>query len=353
MSISILNKKNIEAGEIIPRKTVVENGEEELELVVNLENRLFKRLGYRPTLELNSAILPVINGFPLTVIMLLVNRDYKLIFDCMWNFYEEESKFFYNAMSKQDKIKVIFINLDNGFEKIEEIGNDFKKQFCDYIEILSMVNASLEDFKSSVRYYKQKIDKRVLWQSGLMRGNFVATCEINKEQVLEGNLINFAIDKSEVVSMNFDRINEVIKIFEDCGKKAKGNLIITFAGYDYTSLEIFEIREIRKYVEMMFKEHNNLFYFLSNIQNSNISILACLVETNKTTTNGITMNMQINLGNGPTDEILSGFIDYADKVNDISRETLKLLFSITNGNSYIPQNIFLRTKLEDLKLKLF
>jgi hypothetical protein len=355
MSISILNNKNIEAGEIIPRKTVTENGEEELELVVRLENKLFKRLGFRPTIELKSIVLPIFCGFPLTIVMLLINRDYKLLFDSIWNFYEEESKFFYESMRKQDKIKIVFINSDNSAEKVEEIRNELKIVFREYIKTLNTLKPNIKDFQSSVKDYKSKINKRILWDSPIMKimmGEGIATYRVRREQVLNGGLINFQIEKREVESMDFERIDDTIKVFEECGKSARGKMVITFTGYDNTPLEIFEISEIRDYVSRMFKNHNNLFYFLSNEQNSNINILACLVETKKTTTNGITMNMQINLGNGPTDEILLGLIEYANKVNDISMEVLELIISIIKDAMYIPESILLRNALEEFKKQL-
>jgi hypothetical protein len=351
MSINILNKKGMKLEQIKAKKVIGDNGNEEIELIINLEGKLFKRLGYRPTLELKSIIIPGVNNFPLTINMLLVNRDYKLLFDSVWNFQEEESRFFYEAMKSQDKIKVVFINSENGLEKVEKVKNELKKVFREYIKTLNTLKQNVKDFDSSVKAYESKMNKKDLWNSPLieiMMGKLGAIYELNKNQVIEGNLIHCAIHKSEVSNLDFDRINEAIEVFEECGKKARGKLVITFDGYENTQLEIFEIQDIRNYVEKMFKNHNNLFYFLSNEQNSNKSILACLVETKKTQTNGSIMNMQINLRNRLTNEIALGFIDYANKCDDVSMESLELLFSITHDNKYTHQSIFIKTKLEEL-----
>jgi hypothetical protein len=110
-----------------------------------------------------------------------------------------------------------------------------------------------------------------------MREYEFAFNKVTKEQVLSG-LIYFSISKSEVENMDFKRINDAVEVFKDCKDKARGRMMLTFGGYDYTPDEIYEIPEIRNYVAELLKLHPYLFYYISDIDNNNQVILACLCD---------------------------------------------------------------------------
>lgn len=100
---------------------------------------------------------------------------------------------------------------------------------------------------------------------------------VTMEQVLNG-IIYFSIPRTDVLNMSFKRIDKAIKVLRDCRHRARGKMILTFSGYEYTPKEIFEIIEIRDYVKELLNRYPYLFYFLSDIDNNNQIILACLSD---------------------------------------------------------------------------
>jgi hypothetical protein len=86
---------------------------------------------------------------------------------------------------------------------------------------------------------------------------------VTTKHISEADFIHFSITKQEVKNMNLKRTRQVVKTFEDAGKQGKNKLIISFIGYEHTTKEIYEIKEIRKYAEKLFNEFPHIFYFLS------------------------------------------------------------------------------------------
>jgi hypothetical protein len=100
---------------------------------------------------------------------------------------------------------------------------------------------------------------------------------VSKQQVKEG-LVYYSIPKRDVLGMDFSRIDRNMGAFKECRKHGKGKLLMTFAGFDDDPSEVFEIMEIRKYVGELVNKHPYLFYFLTDIDNNNQLILACLSD---------------------------------------------------------------------------
>lgn len=102
---------------------------------------------------------------------------------------------------------------------------------------------------------------------------------ITKQQVLENDLINVAVSRNEVENLDLERMSRIFKTFEKCKKKAKQKMLLTFDGYDHLPDEIYEIKEIRIFVNKLFNIFPHMFYFLSNIDANNRLVLACLCDT--------------------------------------------------------------------------
>lgn len=151
---------------------------------------------------------------------------------------------------------------------------------------------------------------------------------INKENIMNSNKKFFlSIEKYEVERMIFNRVERAIEQLECCKTKGRGRLMITFNGYNDNPHEIYEIEEIKLYIKALFKEHDNLFYFLSDSAYNNMSILACLLDGKKTNGDEKFCNMQLNMGHPLVSKVKNGIFKYKDKLEDTSFESILLFAS--------------------------
>jgi hypothetical protein len=173
-----------------------------------------------------------------------------------------------------------------------------------------------------------------------MNGNYeFSLSRITKEQVLNG-IIYFSIPRADVLNMNFKNIDNTFKVFRECKHRARGKIILTFSGYEYTADEIFEIPEIREYVTELLNRYSYLFYFLSDIDNNSQIILACLcdIETvylgeKKQTISEIfysgghrdNIGIKYNLNDTLARRITEETIKYGKSVGDKEKQVTKVL----------------------------
>lgn len=337
MQKSIIYSKSKKNVEVIPQGRIGSDGEYEFALIINIEDKLFKKVKYNPSIQVKAITLPIFNHYPLFIIMLMVDMDDRLIFDSVWNYYDEKYDLCFDLVKTQEEIKIVFHNTTNGIEKAFKVRNNLKDIVRENIKFMKRlkINDIITDFEIAVKEYRNKVDIKKLWYSDIMK-HFMHYNHISsvpkREQVIKDDNIYFSIDKDEVDDMNFDRISQTIKVLEECGVKARGKIILTFDGYSNSELEIFEIDEIRNYTKELFVRHRNLFYFLSNLQYCNVNILSCLLATNKVKSNGITFDRQINIDNDMSFEISKGFLDYAEKLKDVGSEAIRLLETLRLGD---------------------
>lgn len=90
------------------------------------------------------------------------------------------------------------------------------------------------------------------------------------------NLFAVQIPLEHTQKRKLDQIESVMALAKPMGADALGSVYIAFDGYDDKPEEIFEIPEIRKFVRKAFKEYPDLFFFLTNLDELNNTILSCL-----------------------------------------------------------------------------
>jgi hypothetical protein len=92
------------------------------------------------------------------------------------------------------------------------------------------------------------------------------------------SFVYLPISKKEVKEKNFDHISEVFKGFKEAGIKGKKKLIITFSGYETIPDEIFEIIEIREYVEEIFNRYPYFLYYITGESGLSKLLFFCLCD---------------------------------------------------------------------------
>ncbi|WP_240416696.1 hypothetical protein [Paenibacillus periandrae] len=98
----------------------------------------------------------------------------------------------------------------------------------------------------------------------------------NEMTIIESARIKIEVTKDELVQGKIKRHLDLIERAEKKKSKARSTVRLTFQGYD--SRALIQHREVRGYLQRLFKIKPHMLYFLdreSNIQ----SILLCLLET--------------------------------------------------------------------------
>ena len=135
------------------------------------------------------------------------------------------------------------------------------------------------------------------------------------------------IAKEEIETQNIERINKVMKILRKDLKHTYNTLMIMFDGYNDDSREIYEIQEIRNYVRKTFNENKDLFYYLTDIDNNNKILLACMSDFKSIKKeNDIMVKTQYNLDDELKKEIVRGIISCVKYDKDMLKKAIERTF---------------------------
>lgn len=87
------------------------------------------------------------------------------------------------------------------------------------------------------------------------------------------------IEREEIESLN---INNFVSLIHDCrktmGKSARQKILPMFSGYDHIPDEVYEIKEIRQWVGMVFEKLPYLLYYISTEDQLDQLLLACILD---------------------------------------------------------------------------
>lgn len=76
-------------------------------------------------------------------------------------------------------------------------------------------------------------------------------------------LLMYHISKEEVLTKNMKEINDFMKLVTRLGVHARQSCAILCSGYDDVPDELFEIQEVRDYVDKLFKRHPYILYYVN------------------------------------------------------------------------------------------
>ena len=102
---------------------------------------------------------------------------------------------------------------------------------------------------------------------------------LKKSDILDAySLCMVGISKDEILTRDFRRIDEFMKLLHECKTESRQKVMITFMGYDNTPQEIYEIKAIRKFVEKLFRKYPYILYFITNFESNSGLLLACIAD---------------------------------------------------------------------------
>ena len=73
----------------------------------------------------------------------------------------------------------------------------------------------------------------------------------------------YPIERDEIESKSFKRLDDFFKTVTRVGKPLRHSCGITVSGYDDVKEELFEIEDLRKYVDKMFHRYPYLLYYIN------------------------------------------------------------------------------------------
>lgn len=153
-----------------------------------------------------------------------------------------------------------------------------------------------------------------------LSGNFT-TLEIKSILNSSDNVIHLSVTESEVQQKDYRKINKVLKVLKDSPKFSCGRLFLTFEGYFWTPLEIYENKEIRKYVQGLYKKESNLFYFLSPMAENNFTIMRCLFRNNRISNKGVQVRYNVEVDWKIAIKIVESFINFSQRHNNVTAQS--------------------------------
>jgi hypothetical protein len=99
-----------------------------------------------------------------------------------------------------------------------------------------------------------------------------------RQTLRENPIIFLSIEREETERLDISRVVTVVNALVKAGKEARGRLVITFSGYDDIPDEVFEIPEIRKYVEKVYDRFPYIFYYLNQVVEGHVHFVLSLPQ---------------------------------------------------------------------------
>lgn len=89
----------------------------------------------------------------------------------------------------------------------------------------------------------------------------------------------YGVTKQEIKG---GKVKNFLRMIEEA-ERQQGNLankvILEFQGYDHDPREVYEIPEIRKWVQKVYKQKPNIFYYLCDFSETMLISYLCLVDS--------------------------------------------------------------------------
>ncbi|MDN4106160.1 hypothetical protein QYF56_22615 [Paenibacillus polymyxa] len=160
------------------------------------------------------------------------------------------------------------------------------------------------------------------------------------------------ISKRSVEEMSFKIVETSLSFLHHQGASSFGKIITMFDGYNDIKDEVYEIKEVRKWVKGLFQRYPYFLYFINYSLDSHITLLSCVSDIAAVYTGGETLSPKEyeTLGINPLIDIepkqwtiilsedlylqmKKALIDYGQHMNDFigAAETIKMINAVTTN----------------------
>jgi hypothetical protein len=101
-----------------------------------------------------------------------------------------------------------------------------------------------------------------------------------KEMIANGNkpMIFYHITKEEIVNKELKNIEKILNNLKLVGKGVRESLVLTVNGYDDVSDELYEIKEVREFVDLLLEKHPYIFYYTNSQFEADVWIICSYAD---------------------------------------------------------------------------
>lgn len=101
-----------------------------------------------------------------------------------------------------------------------------------------------------------------------------------RKEIQNGNkvMVAYHIEKEDIEKLNFKEFAKFIGLVTDIGPALKGSVALMVGGYDFDNRELFEIKEVRKFVGAMLKRYPYILYYTNREMETESWILASYAD---------------------------------------------------------------------------
>ncbi|MFM9280933.1 hypothetical protein [Paenibacillus jiagnxiensis] len=116
-------------------------------------------------------------------------------------------------------------------------------------------------------------------------------------------------------AMEKGRLEPVLREFERYSKKkSRSSILINYSGYDSDPREVYQIPEIRKFMDRLFKNVPHLFYLLAQENHAMLMVFLCLAPAVRQP--GGQVNIEIAGGKRLIEKAVKSAVSFAKKAGD-------------------------------------
>ncbi|MED1874855.1 hypothetical protein [Brevibacillus borstelensis] len=156
------------------------------------------------------------------------------------------------------------------------------------------------------------------------------------------NKIHFVVRVAKQ-DIKHGRVNNFMKILDKAEQqqgKLKNQVILEFQGYDHDPREVYEIPEIRKWVQKVYRQKPHIFYYLCDFSETMLIAYLCLVEVKVVAASGGRTKCEVELNTDLITEIILYATNYAIQSGDSYTKVITLANRIKNALlGHLPQII--------------
>jgi hypothetical protein len=158
---------NAPAGSMFPELIInSDTGELELALLIKEDTKYILRHKYNPAMEFKTALIRI-NNVMVMPMMLLVNRDFDMLYESYFNYYRtgEDGDLGLKALTEQHSIHVIFFNEQNEKARAIRMDNRIKEDIEEIrIRLANMKPWTMDEFDvAKAESYKTFPTPEIMW----------------------------------------------------------------------------------------------------------------------------------------------------------------------------------------------
>jgi len=152
-------------GTMVYDLVIVDNKETEFVFMVKEETKYINRHKYRPSIQLRTGLLNI-SGVWIIPFMILINQDFDMLYETVFNYYQTGGgKKYFDVLKKQEYIDIMFFDEKNENARNIRINNQLQNEITEYnMRVASIKPWSMNQFdKAKQKMFEKYLRPTDLW----------------------------------------------------------------------------------------------------------------------------------------------------------------------------------------------